>query len=74
MHSQHKDSWPIGSVDSALNAHDGLHATIAVLSVHELATSSIHEVHDVVSVVGTHNANSADHEVALRADGRTCRS
>lgn len=32
---------------------------------------TIHEVHDVVSVVGTHNANSADHEVALRADGRT---
>ena len=52
MHSQHKDSWPIGSVDSALNAHDGLHATITVLSVHELATSSIYEVHDVVSVVG----------------------
>lgn len=43
---------PIGSVDSALNAHDGLHATIAVLSVYELATSSIYEVHDAVSVVG----------------------
>ena len=36
-----------------------------------IITSPIHEVYDGVSVVGTHNASSADHEVALRADGRT---
>mgnify|MGYP001022975938 CR=1 FL=1 len=65
---------PIGSVDSALNTHDGLYTTIAALSTWTSVTSPIHEVHDGVSVVGTHNANSVDHEVALCADGRTCRS